>query len=121
MAMLRERFQNKGVLLVAVVCMTLVLCNLDHWVPSTDTAEHGHTASPGCIPDVCVTLTSSKDSSSSGNIVGFLFLLFGMMVARKYNIHSSPGVSAFRCPALSLDHPPRAYNKLYQFHSVYLI
>jgi hypothetical protein len=121
MAMRRERYQNKGILLVAVLCMTVVLCNLDHWVPSTDTAEHGHPTSPGCIPDVCVTLTSSKDMSSSGNAVGFLFLLFGMVAARKCNIRPSPGASAFRCLALSLDHPPKVCNKLYQLHAAYLI
>jgi hypothetical protein len=81
-------------------------------------SEHAHGASTGCIPDLCVTVTSKDPSLLLGSTAGFFLLLSALLV-----VGSNPRLSDMAPPYGVLladsNHLPRASNKLYRLHAVY--
>jgi hypothetical protein len=115
------KFQRNGFVWAAVLCLTVVLCDLDHARPIADSTEHGHAASPVCIFDLCVALASSKDASSSVKAVGLLLLLFSIATVGGFNRRMILEVQTSNPLAFRINRPPQAFIKLYQLHSAYLI
>ena len=117
--MLSRKTQNNLFFITIVLCIAIALCSLDHLGLMIGAAEHAHTASPGCISNLCVALTS-QDISLSVKIAG-LFLIFSFVLLFRLD-HPSLGDRSTIYDRFAMpDRHPKTSHKLYQLHAAYLL
>lgn len=118
-AVIETTHRGRFMVLAIVLAMAGAICSVDHVNVISDSSDHVHGALSGCVPDLCVTVTS-KGSSWSGNFDNAL-LLWSLFVM----LGRTPRVAAInplaRARLLGTNHFLRASDKLYQLHAVYLL
>lgn len=117
--MFRVRRNNKLMFSVMALCIAVAVCSIDHVSPMNGAADHAHTAAPGCIPNLCVTMVS-QDAPLSGK-TGAFFLLLSVLLISGFTPHLPDTHPHNRTLLVSANHFPRASNKLYRLHAVYLL
>lgn len=117
--MLSRKTQNKLFFITIILCIAVALCSFDHASLMAGTAEHAHAASPGCLSNLCVALTS-QDDLLSVKISGLFLLLSFMLLSRLDDPLLGDGPSIHYRFA-RLNHLPKASHKLYQLHAAYLL
>ena len=111
--------KSRWLFLAVALSFAVVLCNLDHDGPTAGMAEHGHENFSGCVIDDCVALTS-EDFLFPASAAGVFLLLAAALGFGLY--HPLPGTETRGgSHYINANHPPRASNKLYRLHSVYLL
>ncbi|MEW6324222.1 MAG: hypothetical protein AB1515_02425 [Nitrospirota bacterium] len=100
-----------------VLAVAVTLCGIDHLGLQSDLmAGHAHGAAPECVPDLCVTATSN-DTSWAGKTA--LFWLLGLALTA--GLITPLLVDPKNAWLIHAHHPPRASNKLYRLHAVFLL
>ncbi len=103
--------------LAVVLSVAATSCYVDHVAPMNTAMDHSHAMSSGCIPDLCVTITS-KDSSLVGNSVESVAWLSALLLAG-LAAHLAAPDSRHGTRLAVATRLPGSPRKLYQLHAVY--
>lgn len=121
MDMPSPRLKRKSLIWMVVLCLALMWCNLDHAGRISGSAEHGHSAQPVCLMDLCVTLTSSTDTTAAGKAFGIFQALLSLAILQGLNHRRYYDVSGWYSLAFSKEQIPKSHPKLYRLHAAYRI
>lgn len=112
--------QSRFTVLSVALSLAVALCSVDHVGPMGGAPDHhAQSASPGCIPDLCVTI-ASKDSSLGGDTVGSFVWLSALLLAGFAARLTVPDPHRM-ARLIPSNRPPGMPQKLYQLHAVYLL